>query len=145
VRTLTSLLSPSGVLVLFALALVGCSVPYPLLTSGGPFEVPPSPSHDPLDDRGGRVLLVPAAPANCRFLGLATGVGGVTETYQGGSDSRYGEFQAQAVVALRNAVGAAGGTHTIVDAEVTFFNRMGGSESTLAAVLVRGPALACPR
>jgi hypothetical protein len=109
------------------------------------------PSYDPLDERGARVLVVPAAPANCLFVGLATGVGGVKKTYEGGSDARYGEFQAQAVVALRNAVGAAGGTHTVVDAEVTFFHRMGGPyriggpDSELGAVLVRGPALVCPR
>lgn len=131
--------------VAMALALAGCAVPYPVVISGGPFEVPPSPSRDPLDARGSRVLVVPAAPQGCRFLGLATGVGGVESAQNPGSDARYGEFQAQAVVALRNAVGAVGGTHTIVDAEVTFFANPSGPNNALSAVLVRGPALACAR
>lgn len=128
---------PSALAALAALAVTGCPVPYPVVISGGPFEVPPGPSREPLDARGARVQVVAAAPPRCRFLGLATGVGGVEDSNDPGSDARYGELQARAVVALRNAVGAAGGTHTVVDAEETFFKR------ELQAVLVRGPALAC--
>lgn len=122
-----------------AFASLGCSVPYPVVVAGGPFEVPPARAQEPLGARGALVQVTAAPPAGCRFLGLATGVGGAEDAFDVGSDARYPEFQAKAIVALRNAVGAAGGTHTVVDAEVTF------SKRELFAVLVRGPALACGR
>lgn len=83
--------------------------------------------------------IVAQAPFGCRFLGLATGVGGVADQYEPTSDSRYGEFQARALIALRNAVARAGGTHTLIDAEVGYTESRG-----LTHILVRGPALACP-
>jgi hypothetical protein len=128
-----------------AFAFGGCAVPYPVVTAGGPFEVPPSPSRDPLDDRGARVTVVATAPAGCRFLGLATGVGGAKSGSLEAGEPHFGEYREQALVALRNAVGAVGGTHVVPDAEVTFFHPVNTNPSTLTAVLVRGPALSCPR
>lgn len=125
-------------LLLFIATTIGCSVPYPLVTAGGPFEVPASGSTDPLDVHGARVQVVAAPPPRCSFLGLASGVGSVKDQYEPTSDARYPEFQARALVAIRNAVGKVGGTHVVIDAEVTRFNRRG-----LEAVVIRGPALAC--
>lgn len=119
-------------------ALTGCVVPYPILHGAGGMEVPPTASRELLA-AGAGVSVVAQAPAGCRFLGLATGVGGVANPYEPTSAARYPEFQAQALVALRNAVAGVGGTHTTVDAEV-LFEKHGGSSH----VLVRGPALACP-
>lgn len=126
-------------------ASAGCAVPFPIVTAGGPFEVPPSPSREPLDERGARVTVVATAPAGCRFLGLATGVGGKTSDSLEAGEPHFGEYRDQALVALRNAVGAVGGTHVVPDAEVTFFNQVNMNPSTITAVLVRGPALSCPR
>lgn len=122
---------------LVALGAGACSVPYPVVVAGGPFEVPPLRAEEPLSARGAAVQVVPMPPPRCSFLGLATGVGGVGDASDPGADARYPEFQARALVALRNAVGEVGGTHTVVDAEVTFYKQ------ELQAVLVRGPALAC--
>lgn len=119
------------------LATAGCAIPYPVVIAGGPFEAPPSRSSARLG-AGARVQLVTVAPPRCRSIGLATGVGGVRDQYEESSDARYGEFRARAVVALRNAVAEAGGTHVRLDAEV----RVAGTR-WLTHVLVRGAALAC--
>jgi hypothetical protein len=128
---------PRELLLGVALATSACAIPYPVLHAAGPFVIPPSPSSDPLG-AGARVTLVTTAPPGCRSLGLATGVGGIADQYQPYSNAQYAEWRAQALVALRNAVGEAGGTHTRVDAEVRFTK-----QGVLTHVLVRGDALAC--
>jgi hypothetical protein len=115
----------------------GCKVPYPVVVNAGPFVVPPTSAREPLQE-GARVLVLPQAPPGCLFLGLATGVGGIADQYEGTSDSRFPEFQRRALTALRNAVARVGGTHTVVDAEVTFTEPRG-----VTHVLLRGPALLC--
>jgi hypothetical protein len=119
------------------LAATGCAIPYPVVVAGGPFEVPPSASSARLGG-GARVQLVTVAPPRCRSVGLATGVGGIRDQYEESSDARHGEFRDRAVVALRNAVAEAGGTHVRIDAEV----RVAGTRG-LTHVIVRGAALAC--
>jgi hypothetical protein len=125
---------------LFALsvAAAACSVPYPVVVSAGGFEVHPSVTAPTLTAAGGRVQVVSFVPPGCAFLGLATGVGGAADQYERGGAEYLRTWQDQAVVALRNAVGEAGGTHTIVDAEVQW------TSNNLRNVLVRGPALRCP-
>jgi hypothetical protein len=121
-----------------AAPLAGCSIPYPVAVAAGPFVIPPSPAKEPLSERGARVQVVPVAPPGCLFLGLATGVGGAPDQYQGIGDRYLQAYQAEAVVALRNAVGEVGGTHTVVDAEVQHSGREG-----LKDIVLRGPALLC--
>ncbi|MEM1028776.1 MAG: hypothetical protein AAGN82_00405 [Myxococcota bacterium] len=126
-------------IIAVALASTGCSIPFPVLRNAGPFEVPVNAAHAPLE-KGRRVVVVAQAPRGCLFLGLATGVGGRENQYEGTADVRYREFRREAVVALRNAVGRVGGTHVRVDAEVIVSVREG-----VTHVLLRGPALRCRR
>lgn len=121
--------------------LSACPVRYPVVVDAGFAEVPPSRSTDPLSEGQG-VQLVAGTPPGCRSLGLATGVGGVPGdqeyVYESATGDRYATLRAKALIALRNEVGKAGGTHTRIDAEVRFTTAYG-----LTHVLLRGPALVC--
>lgn len=125
--------------LVLTLSAAGCSVPYPLFVSAGGLQVHPGSNPTALTAEGARVQVVSVAPPGCAFLGLATGVGGASDQYEPGGVAFLRAWQDQAVVALRNAVGAVGGTHTIVDGEMQW-----SSGSDLRNVLVRGPALRCP-
>ena len=122
------------------LCLTACPVRYPLFTDAGPAVVPPSRSTARLK-QGTSVTLVSGTPA-CRNLGLATGVSGVPDkeeyVYESASDDRYAALRTQAIVALRNEVAKAGGTHTRIDVEVRYTTEYG-----LTHVILRGPALVC--
>lgn len=123
------------------LGLTACPVRYPLFTDAGPAVVPPGRSTAPLK-QGKPVRLVTGTPPACRSLGLATGVSGVPDKQKNVSESvsgdRYSALRAKAIVALRNEVGKAGGTHTRIDVEVRYTTRYG-----LTNVILRGPALVC--
>ncbi|MEX1362744.1 MAG: hypothetical protein AB1Z98_06430 [Nannocystaceae bacterium] len=123
------------------LGLTACPVRYPQFTDAGPAVVPPSRSTAPLEE-GRPVKLVMGTPPGCRSLGLATGVSGVPGdqeyVYESVSGDRYPALRAQALVALRNEVGKAGGTHTRIDVEVRYTTSYG-----LTNVILRGPALVC--
>jgi hypothetical protein len=116
-----------------------CAIPYPITVGSGPFVVPPSPDHRPLGSGAG-VTVVATAPANCRYLGLATGVGGVEPTDPPASPVRDTMVRVRALVSLRNAVGDVAGSHVTVDAEEAW-TRDGSNGFT--DIVVRGAAFAC--
>jgi hypothetical protein len=120
------------------LFLVGCKYPYPILVAASGMLIPPSAMKKPLSVEGARVEIVPDAAATCAFLGLATGVGGNKDHYQGTTEQDMLNWRAEARVALRNAVGAAGGTHVIVDGEELF-----GGPHMGDTVILRGRAFRC--
>lgn len=115
-----------------------CSIPYPITVGSGPLVVPPSPGREPLGS-GARVTVVSVVPAGCQFLGLATGVGGAEASDGSGSPKRDALIRDRAVVALRNAVADAGGTHATLDAEAAFTS----DGPAINDVVVRGGAFVC--
>ena len=123
---------------LLALALVGCHYPYPVfVSSGGGMFVPPRVAKEPLSPAGAKVVVVTEAPA-CGFLGLATGVGGAKDQYQPSADGDVPKHREEALVALRNVVGARGGTHVVIDATAVY-----GSVHQWEQVILRGRAFRC--
>lgn len=118
--------------------LSACHYPYPILVAASGLLIPPSPEHKPLSVAGARVQIVADAAATCSFIGLATGVAGNKDQYQGSTEQDMLNYRAAARVALRNAVGAAGGTHVIVDGEELF-----GGPHMGDTVILRGRAFRC--
>jgi hypothetical protein len=122
---------------LFALGLSGCTYPYPVLAASSGATIPVNVANKPLSEQGARVTVV-AEPPSCSFLGLATGVGGLRDENAAKDDSGLPAYREEAVVALRNVVGARGGTHVVVDATM-----LDGRAEAWAKVLLRGRAFRC--
>lgn len=94
-------------------------------------------TREPLSDKRARVAVVGEPPA-CAMTGLATGVGGLKDGYESTGDGGVAHYRADAVIALRNALGDRGGTHVAIDATVLY-----GRIDRWANVLLCGRAYRC--